>query len=106
MQRTGFTKLIVHYFTEKKLKVLYEIDARNILSFSSRQSDQIGRFLQVLGNNLSHQSSPEILVTFGLFLIMSLLFKKCVATFGAIFGGIRQLIIPSCGHTGSRSFIL
>ena len=50
------------------------------------QCDQIGRFLQVLGNKLSHKSSQNILVTFWLFLIMSLLCKKCVATFWAIFG--------------------
>ena len=28
------------------------------------QCDQIGRFLQVLGNNLSHKSSPNMLATF------------------------------------------
>ena len=48
---------------------------------------QIGRFLQVLGDILSHKSSPTILVPFGLLLIISLLCKKRVATFWAIFGG-------------------
>ena len=56
------------------------------LAPSRIQCDQIGRILQVLGNKLSHQSSPNILVPFGLFLIMSLLCKKCVATIWAILG--------------------
>ena len=35
---------------------------------------------------------------FGLFLIMSLLFKKWVATFWAIWGEIRQFLNPASGH--------
>ena len=46
------------------------------------QCDQIGRFLQVLGNKLSHKSSPNKLVTFGLFLIMLLLWKSVWKLFG------------------------
>ena len=34
------------------------------LSEWASQCDQIGWFLQVLGNKLSHKSSPNILVTF------------------------------------------
>ena len=37
---------------------------------------------------------------------MSRLFKKCVATFGAIFGEIRQLIIPSSGHTENEQIMI
>ena len=58
------------------------------------QCDQIGRFLQVIGNKESHKSKPNILVTF-----WAISFKKCVATFWAILGKIRQLFILSSGHT-------
>ena len=49
------------------------------------QCEPIGRILQVLGNTLSHQNSPNILLPFGLLLITLLLCKKCVATIWAIF---------------------
>ena len=57
------------------------------MSLDQHQCDKIGPFLQLLGNKLSHKSSPNILLIFGLFLIMSLLCKKCVATFWAVLGG-------------------
>ena len=48
---------------------------------------RMGDFLQILGNKKSHKSSPNLFVDFlfYLFLIMLLLYKKCVATFRAIF---------------------
>ena len=51
------------------------------------QCDQFRWFLQILGNKLSHKSCPNILVIFGLFLIISISFKKCVATFWAFLWG-------------------
>ena len=33
-------------------------------TLSLAQCDEIGRFLQILGNKLSHKSSPNILVSF------------------------------------------
>ena len=50
-------------------------------SFSQVQCDQIGRFMEVLGNKLSRKSSPNNLVTFWAISIMSLWCKWCVATF-------------------------
>ena len=70
-----------------------------VLRPSANQCDQIGRFLQVLGNKLSHKVALIIWWFLGYFLKC----KKCVATFWAIFGkGIRQLFVPSSGHTGIR----
>ena len=37
-----------------------------ISMFRGRQSDQIGRFLKVLGNKFAHKSTPKRLLTFGL----------------------------------------
>ena len=51
------------------------------------QCDQFRWFLQILGNKLSHKSCPNILVIFGLFLIITISFKKCVATFWAFLWG-------------------
>ena len=56
-------------------------------------------FYKFLAAKLSHKRH------FGLFLIMSLLCVKCVTTFWAILGEIRQLFIPSSGHTGWSSKI-
>ena len=67
---------------------------------SRGQCDQIGRVFTIFGNKLSHPSSPNILLPFGLFLKMSLLRKKYVATFGQFLEEICQLFIPSSGHTG------
>ena len=72
------------------------------LLLGKEQCDQIGRFLQVLGSKLCHKIVQICWWLFGLFLILSLLFKKFAATFWAIFGKIRQLFIPSSGHTGKE----
>ena len=63
---------------------------------SSAQCDQIRRFLQVLGNKLSHKRSPNILVIF--WAISN--YVIIVATFWTLRGDFRQLFIPSSGHTG------
>ena len=61
---------------------------------------RLGKFLQVLGTKLSPKSSPNISVTFGLFPIMSLVCKISVwLLFGQFWGEIRQIFIPSSGHT-------
>ena len=63
------------------------------------QCDQIGRFLQTLGNKLSLTKVAQIFWwLFGLFLIMSLLCKKFVAAFGHFWEEVRPLFIQS-GHT-------
>ena len=56
------------YFDNMEEKISY-ISDRCSKSFSTitdglHQCDQIGQFLQVLDNKLSHKSSPNILVTF------------------------------------------
>ena len=64
-----------------------KIDIKKFLIYLWR-CEQIGRFLQVLGNKLSHKSSSNILVTFWTIpKNVTLLCKKCVATFWANFGG-------------------
>ena len=69
------------------------------------QCDQIGRFLQVLDNKLSHKSSPNIQLPFWIFLIMSHYIKSVWLLLVAFQREIRQLFIPSSGHTdGSHEF--
>ena len=64
------------------------------------QCDQIGRSLQVLGNKLSHKSCPKNLVTFwAISKNITIMYKKCVLHLGQFSGEIRQLLIPSSGHT-------
>ena len=48
-----------------------------------RSVTRLGNFYKFLGNKLSHKSNPSNLVTFGVFLVMSLFCKKCV---GRLFG--------------------
>ena len=52
------------------------------------QCVQIGWLMQVFGNKLFHKTSPNALVTFwAIFkIIISLLCKKCVTTFGQFWG--------------------
>ena len=56
----------------------------------------LGEFYKALGNKLSHKSSQNIWCLLGLFLIMSLVCKKCVAAIWAIFAGN----YVSSGHAG------
>ena len=51
-------------------------------TLSLAQCDEIGRFLQILGNKLSQKVAQIFWCLFGLFLIMSLSCKKCVDTRG------------------------
>ena len=60
--------------------------------FTESNVTRLGDFYKLFGNKVSHKNSPKISL-FGLFLIMSLLCKKCLATFWPIFGEIRQLFI-------------
>ena len=59
--------------------------------FTPFQWNQIGRFLLVFGNKLFHKSGPNILETFCALLIMSLICKKCSATFWAFLGKLGKL---------------
>ena len=68
-----------------KIKLFLENSPSPQLSvLNYAQCDQIGRFLQVLATNCLSKV-PKIL--FGLFLIMSVICKKYVASFWAIFEG-------------------
>ena len=58
--------------------------------------DQIGQFLQVLCNKVSHKSNQNILVTFW---AISNNVKSVWLLFGHFQGEIRQFFIPSSGHT-------
>ena len=68
---------------------------------AQNQCDQIGRFLQVLGNKLYYKRSPNILVTFwAISNNVTIMLKVC----GQLFGEIRQLFIPSTGLTVQNLF--
>ena len=51
--------------------------ALGLLVLSTNQCDQIGRFLQAIWRKLSHKMTQIIWRLFGLFLMMSLICKKC-----------------------------
>ena len=62
------------------------------------QCDQIGRFLQVLGNKLSHKSFQNIFVSFWAISNNVTVRKSVWLLLGNIRGEVRQLFIPSSGH--------
>ena len=86
-------KLFLESYAEGKFFTCLTIVRRPLCSVT-----RCGDFLHVLVIKLSNKSSPNIWVPF---LIMSLLCKKCEATFWAFLVKIRQLFISSSGHTAS-----
>ena len=69
-----------------------------VLRPSANQCDQIGRFLQVLGNKLSHKSFQNIFVSFWAISNNVTVRKSVWLLLGNIRGEVRQLFIPSSGH--------
>ena len=64
---------------------------------------RLGDFYKFLATNcLTKVAQTFWWLFWGLFLKMSFLFKKCVATFRQYLWEIRQLFIPSSGHTGGK----
>ena len=51
-------------FTFSRVDLTIKIHSGFVCFMAFLQCDQIGRFLQVLGNKMSQKSSPNILVTF------------------------------------------
>ena len=94
--------LVFKVFSFQKLRRKLQNFLRSLVHYL--QSDQIWRFLQVFGNKLSHKRSPNNLVTFwAICYNVTIVCKKCVATFGQFLEGIRQLFVPSSGHTAPQS---
>ena len=72
--------------------------------FVSEQCDQIGRFLQVLGNKLPQKSSLNILVPFrAIHNNVTVMVKVCVYFLANFWEKLRNFFISSCGHTVSES---
>ena len=61
---------------------------------------RLGNFYKFLISNCLTKVAQIFRWIFGLFLIMSISCKKCVNTFGAFWGEIRQLFNLLSGHTG------
>ena len=64
---------------------------------------RLGDFYKFLTANCLTKQAQICWWHFGLFLIMSLLCIKCMATFWTILWEIRRLFIPSSGHTVGHS---
>ena len=64
------------------------------------QCDQIGRFLQVLGEKFSHKSSPNVQKLFGRIWKHQFLSKNCRGHFLGHFWNFCLLFISASGHTG------
>ena len=64
--------------------------------WSHNQCDQIGQFLEVLGNNSSFKSSPNVWDNLENHIFLS---QLEVVSFWATFEKIGQIFIPASGHT-------
>ena len=77
---------------------------RNLAVFNQKSihSDQIGRFLNVLGNNFSDKSGPNFEMFWVYLKYTTLKSKTVVNAFGANFEKIGLLLIPISAHTDKR----